>query len=345
MTVKDQNPGPSQQSSCRVLIVKLSALGDLFHVLPAVHVVKQRLDATIDWVAHPEYAGLVSCFTDVGRVICYPRRRFAALFPFFMRELRAERYDLVLDFQGLLKSALTARLARGGRRIGPARCREGAGLFYALRPPAVSDSRTARHAVLEALDVVRCLGLEAGDPVFPVKFPEVVPAGASPRIGLVPGSRWPSKNWPVEKFGIVADALHAKYGGSFYILGGPKDRRLCLALSEKRSADVFHDMCGSLDLVKLAGILQSLDLLITNDTGPMHIAAAVGTPVVAVFGPTSPQRTGPWGSGHQVLRADSPPRCSPCFRRRCKRGGDCLGAITEENVFNAAARVLESLGK
>ncbi len=333
-------------SSRRILIVKLSSLGDLFHALPAVHVLKQQLQAEIDWVTQPEYAALVACFTDVNRVIAFPRRRFFWGFREFMRALRAERYDWVVDLQGLFKSALTARLARGALRIGPLVRREGAGWFYSQRAGLCAGGQRARraHAVLTGLDTVRHLGLKIGEPVFPVSFPDFRLPGAVPRIGFVPESRWPSKNWPPERFAELAVCLHQRLGGTMVLLGDRRDSVTGAALAAGLPDTAFQNLSGTLDLVQLGGVLQALDLVITNDTGPMHMAAAVGTPVVALFGPTDPGRTGPWGTHHRVLRAEVMPDCAPCFQRHCPcRSGVCLTGITVAAVLAAALQALSGV--
>ncbi len=326
----------------RVLIVKLSSMGDLFHALPAVHVLKQCADAKIDWVVQSEYADLVGCFPEVDHVITFPRRRFLRQATVFLRALRREPYDLVVDLQGLLKSALTARLARARARVGPGFCREGAGHFYSVRPSRAIRRQPRRHAVIENLDTVAYLGLQTDEPVFPVQFPRVELAGTGPHIGLVPGTRWPSKNWPAEYFGQLADGFRHAIGGSVHLIGGPADRQRCRTLMQGRSTEGMYDLSGSLDLVRLGGVLQALDIVVTNDTGPMHMAAAAGTPVVALFGPTDPLRTGPWGAGHRVLRARPLPDCAPCFQRRCSRGhGECMSRIPVESVLAAVKEMLE----
>ena len=129
----------------RILVIKLSSLGDVAHALPAVRALKERTGADIDWVVQPEYAPLLACCPDVARTIAFPRRNVARGFFPFLRELRREKYDVVVDLQGLLKSAVAARLARGRRRVGPAWAREGAHHFYDAQPARAAGPR--RHAV------------------------------------------------------------------------------------------------------------------------------------------------------------------------------------------------------
>ena len=303
----------------RILIIKMSSLGDLFHALPTVHALKCGLGAQVDWVVNDLYVELVRAFTDVDQVIAFPRRRLAAGVRAFRRALREREYDLVVDLQGLLKSALVAKWARGARRIGPSFQREGARLFY---DEVAGQRNKNRHAVDECLDVVRHLGLPLLPATFPVRFPTVAVAGSRPRVALLPCSRQARKNWPPARFVEVARALQKAIGASLHLLGGPADRAVCAEIAAAAGAGVT-DWCGRTSLLEMGGLLREMDLLVTVDSGPMHVAAAVGTPVVAVFGPTHPVRTGPFGDAHIVVQ----------------RGPD-LGNLPAQPVIEAALEQL-----
>ncbi len=304
----------------RVLIIKMSSLGDLFHALPAVHALKRGLRAEIDWVANEQYADLVRAFTDVRRVIPFPRTRLAAGLREFRRALRAESYDLVVDLQGLLKSAVVGRWARTRRRIGPSFQREGAALLYS---EIAGERNKNRHAVEECLDVVAHLDLPPALPIFPVRFPAYPVEAARPRVALLPCSRQARKNWAPDRFVAVARALRRQAGASLFLLGSPADRAVCTQIAQAAGGPVT-DLCGRTTLLELGGLLQAMDLLVTVDSGPMHMAAAVGTPVVAIFGPTHPERTGPFGLGHTVVRQ-----------------GNDLAALPAEPVITAALNALK----
>lgn len=285
----------------RILVVKLSSLGDLFHALPAVHLIHRHTGAAIDWVCHDQYLELVRRFRPVSQAIGFPRHSFAREGLRFLRELRAREYDLALDFQGLLKSALAARTARALRRIGPSFSREGSRGFY----NAVSGpTNKHRHAVDECLDTARFLGCPDAPVEFPVDFPPFALDVPRPRVGLLPCSRRAEKNWPIARFVEVARALRARAAVNLVVLGGPADAAPCAQLTSAIGAGA-HNRCGRTSLLELGGLLRELDLLITVDSGPMHMAAAVGTPTVAIFGPTDPVRTGPYGSAHRVVRGGS----------------------------------------
>ena len=321
----------------QILIIKLSSLGDLFHALPAVRALKQGLNAQVDWVTQTSYVELVRCFTDVRRVIGFPRRGNGKDWARFMHELRRERYDLILDLQGLMKSALVTRLARGARRIGPSFHREGSRMLY----DAVAGLRNKeRHAVDELLDVVRFLGAPIPAVAeFPVTFPQRHIEANHPRIALAPCSRWPTKNWPAARFGEVARALHAKTGATFFIVGAPEDRSVCDEIARVLGTTALN-LCGQTSLVELGAVMAEMDLALTVDSGPMHMAAALGVPVLALFGPTDPRRTGPYGKQHRIW--DVPEEsCAKCFSARCRRGDlICMERIQPDAIIAAALDML-----
>lgn len=319
----------------RVLVVKLSSLGDLFHVLPAVHAIRRGLGSPVDWVTQPEYVALVRCFTDVDRVISFPRREWLRKQRNFLRELREEIYDLVVDFQGLLKSAWVARLARSKRVVGPASAREGARWLYT---DALGPRDRSVHAVEEAAGIARDLGLEVDLNVFPVQFPEIPCELPKPCIGLVPRSRWPTKNWPPDFFAETVKRLHSARNPSFVVFGSNADRPVGELIAA--AAPGVLNLCGQTTLPELGGWMRCMDLVISVDSGPMHVAAAVGRPVLALFGPTDPRRTAPWGSQHRVLVAPNC-ECRPCDDPVCPRDDlACLRLISPEQVANEALGLL-----
>ena len=313
----------------KILVVKLSSLGDLVQALPTVHVLKQQLQAEVHWAAQTEYVPFVRTFSDVDRAIAFPRKNVTRRAHGFLRDLRRDRYELVVDLQGLLKSALVTRLARANRRIGPSFHREGSRLFY---DEVAGLRNVARHAVDQIMDTARHLALDTSEYVFPIDAPRVKPDGPSPHLALCPLSRWRSKNWPVENIARLAAMLSERTNGTIHLVGGPGDRDKCAQICEAVSGQVVNH-AGQTSLVELTGLLAAVDLLVTNDSGPMHVAAAVGTPVLALFGPTDPGRTGPWGEQHRIVCADEP--CMPCFKRKCRRMA-CMHAIGVERVVREA---------
>jgi len=319
----------------RLLVVKLSSLGDLVHAMPAIERVRDGCGATsFDWVTQPEYENLVRCIDGVERVIPFPRRNFATGFGAFRRQLRMREYDLVVDFQGLWKSAVatrSAKLAKGGRRIGPSFAREGCRVLYHQCPPG--DSK--RHAVERCLDTPRLLGF-GDEPIrFPFSPPEVPePEGEIP-IAIFPKSRWLAKNWPLEYLAVLGKRLLERDGVFLHFLGGPKDVDVCDALVREVGSERSRNHAGRTPLPQLLGTIARMRLLIGNDSGPLHLAAAVGTPLLAFYGPTDPARTGPWGENTTVLEA---PRDGSSYKEETDR---VIRRISIDQAHAAAISILD----
>jgi lipopolysaccharide heptosyltransferase I len=322
-----------------MLIIRLSSLGDLFHALPAVHLLKKHLGAEIDWVTQPEYEAVVRCFSEVDRVLVFHRRNRLVHLREYLRTVRREKYDYIIDMQGLLKSALAGWVARGGRFVGPSYQREGARLFY----DAVAGTKNKnRHAVEEGLDVVRYLGLPVDEVCFPLDFgvpPMTVPERS---VALVPCSRWPTKNWPPEHFAVLAERLLEQGAERLFLVGGSDDHAVCSEIAEKISPEKVCNACGRTTLPELGALLKRMDLVVTVDSGPMHIAAALQVPVVSLFGATEPARTGPYGDTAFTVEGENRLDCQPCFSRHCSRGDfACLWRnVTPEMVARHTERIL-----
>ncbi len=322
----------------KVLIVKLSSMGDVLHALPAALEIKRQWGAEIHWAVHPVFAGLVRCFPCVDHIVEIPRRGGLSLFRQAVRRLRENKYDWVVDFQGLFKSAVLVRLARTDHRVGPGFWREGARLFYDAVP---KRPRPRRHAVEECLDLLPVLGLTRPEtPEFRLSPPELSPGTAGEgklRIAIAPVSRWTTKNWPLERFAETARRLVREMGAEVHILGGGADRPDAEELARLAGVEI-RNHCGEFDLPHSCALLRHMDALVTNDSGPMHLAAAMNIPCVALFGPTLPGRTGPYGPIHRVLQSDS---CAPCYRRTCPRGDfACLRDISVDRVMDAVRKTV-----
>lgn len=325
----------------RILVVKLSSLGDILHVLPTVCALKAQTGASIDWVVHPEFAAIVRCFAAVDNVLTFPRRKLFSEFRKSVRELRKVEYDLVVDLHGLMKSAIVTSLARAKRKIGPSYAREGSALFY---PERAGRMHRDCHAAVQAFDTLDYLKLERPTrDLNPSDFnlPSIdVPAG-SPLIAFAPVSRWDSKNWPIERFQELVPLIVKTYpSAKIVVLGGKADIEVGNEIASI-APEVVANLCGKSSIGESMSLLSRCSLLIANDTGPVHMAAAVGTRCLVVFGPTRPDWTGPFGSGHRVIMKSL--SCQPCLRHTCPRGTkECMSAITAEEVLTQA---LEMLGE
>ncbi len=336
--------------AARILLIKPSSLGDIVHTLPVVSAIKQhRPDVHITWVVKRQWAELVERVGGVDRV--WPvaptvRGWIAAGF-----ELRAERFDLAIDVQGLFRSGLLARLSGAPIRIGFANGREGSPVFYTHR---VTVPTPDMHAVNRYLSVLTVVGVSLPKkPQFEFRFPEEDMAqvrGVCQRQGLLldrpwiamnVGARWPTKRWPLTSFAAVVDQLYESRFAQVALIGSADDRQLGESL-RTLTKHSFIDLCGEIPLKCLPALLSTATAMITNDSGPMHIAAALRIPVIALFGPTSAARTGPYGDGHQVLSARIP--CSPCFSRICRHEPhlECLQLITPAHVGGVIRPLVEA---
>ena len=311
----------------KVLILKPSSLGDVVQALPVARLLQRaRPDAEIHWWLNRELVPLLEGDPDIARVIPFDRKRLGRLSGLprlitHLNALRAERYDWVIDLQALARSAFVSWYARGGFTIGLDDRREGAPAFY---DQAVPRAGFTTHAVDWYLDVLRSLGVpvDMGFEWLPPR-PEVhrllrcrIPSIDPDCIALQPGARWDNKRWPLEHFRQLIGQLRIRLPRTqILILGGAGDQPLGAALAGGGRAGVL-DLTGQLDLQELAEVMRRIRVLVTNDTGPMHIAAALGRPVVGLFGPTEPSRTGPYDSRHRILRHELP--WSPCMKSRCR---------------------------
>ena len=197
-----------------------------------------------------------------------------------------------------------------------------------------------RHAVEENLDIVRYLGIDSVEPEFLVSFPAREPAEKHPRVAMLPASRWRTKNWPINYFIDLAQRLQKARDVSLFLLGGPQDVGICGKI-ERALAGRIVNTAGKASLLETGGLLEKMDLLIANDSGPVHMAVAVGTPALVIFGPTDPLRTGPYGDRNRVVRISLP--CQPCFSRTCGEPGvPCLSGVMPQMVEETALGMLEN---
>ncbi|WP_372794979.1 glycosyltransferase family 9 protein [Pontiella sp.] len=315
----------------RILIVKTSSLGDLFHALPAVHLLKTAYDAEIDWVVNTQYVGLAECFSDVRKVIAFPRSGLLPNLGTFKAALQQETYDLVVDLQGLMKSALICRMAKrskGAKILGPSFQREGARFFYSA---VVGKKNKNRHAVDENLDVLRYLEKPDAPAEFPIRFPAVdfQCLEKKPAVVFAPCSRHEAKNWPWKRFVELGEHLDCQ----IILVGAPDDAETCRKIEDGLPEGACTNLCGKTSLLELGGVLQRADLVVTVDSGPMHMASAAGAPCLAIFGPTDPTRVGPYGDQHRVLRVSD-------VRSYSKQDLDSIKMVQTIDVIKTAGEML-----
>ncbi len=347
----------------RILIIKPSSLGDVVTTLPLLcDLFRAHPEAQIDWLIQPGLRALIENHDAVHRLIEFDRKKLAAWWwkpSVFaaLRRLLAElrngeggggRYDAVIDAQGLLRSAIFARATGAGTRIGFAHAREGAPAFYTHQV-----SLPDRGAKLLAVDRMRALGQVLGTkPDHPTEFRvPIQPRGEQQADGLLgaagfdrgsfiavlPGARWETKRWPMDRYAEITRRL-LDTGERVVLLGAADEKPLCDAIlqkikNQKSKIENVLNLAGRTDVAAVTAILTRSAWAIGNDSGPLHLAAALGKPVVAIYGPTSPEFVGPFGQLQSVLRHDVP--CHPCRRRHCGHHS-CMNGLPVELVWEKA---------
>ncbi len=335
-----------------ILIVKLSAIGDVIHTLPSLVALRYCYpQAHITWVVEEAASDLLMDHPMLDRVLVSRRKRWirdlkegpnrgAALREIlhFLRTLRDRPYDLVIDFHGLLKSAIFVLLSGGKRKLGYDSLQEGSGFFLNEKIP----EDMTKHAVDRYLDFPRHLGCEISKPEFPIGLQEAhfrsVQALLSEKnidssrgyVAVSPVAYWETKLWDEAKFAALCDLIVTDLDLPVVFTGESREGTIARIRSLMQAPSI--SVAGGTSLRELAVLYKKASLLLTTDSGPMHLAAAVGTPVVALFGPTSPERTGPYGSGHTIIRRGLP--CSPCFRKTCETV-ECMKIITVDEALQA----------
>ncbi len=324
-----------------ILIIKMSSLGDVLHVLPSVAALRKRFPkARLTWLVHPQFSGFVPDPPIIDEVIYFDKVKFNkmslgekwAYFKEMRALLHSRKFDLVIDMHGLFKSAVLAAISGCDNRIGFCEMWEGSGLVS--RP--VRGEHAKGHAIEQYLDVVRYLGCPVDEISFPMpdlqKEWEAVQkkteAVKEPYVVLVPGARWDTKIWPAEHFAKLADMI-LRDGKQVILAGGPEDAPLGAQIS--KLAPGATDLTGKTSLRELGALIRHCTVYISADTGPLFIAAAMKKPLIAMYGPTRPDRTGPYGSDNAVV-LKAPVACAGCLKRHC-RNWICMQSITPETVF------------
>jgi len=312
----------------KILVIKPSSLGDIVHSLPFLNVLRDSFPkAEIHWIIARGLEGLLEGHPMINKLWIINKddwkrikgagatiKELRSLF----KSLKAERYDIVIDLQGLLRSGILAKATGAPVRIGFKEAREGSRIFYTHTVKAGKDV----HAVDRYLEMAKFLGCDTSEVKFP--FPLSFTSQLSPfsfqlpdkYAVIVPGARWETKRWHPERFGELASMLSIRS----VIVGGESDIDIA-GIVVKNSGSNAVSIVGKTNLKELIEIMRNARFVVTNDSGPMHIAAALNVPVFAIFGPTNPLRTGPYGKSHVIIRKGL--ECSPCYRKKCK-GIKCM---------------------
>jgi lipopolysaccharide heptosyltransferase I len=342
----------------RVLIIKLGSIGDVVHTLPAVSALKQAWpETTVDWVVerkarvvlegNPQIAEIIEVDTHRWRKSPLQGKNWREIRTTLQR-LRGKKYDLALDFQGLWKSAALGWFS-GARQLAGldagALKEPGCRLFYHLK---VNPASGNRHVIEIYNDLVRAFGVPVSGYSFPLAVsPEdelwveaQVESMASAGFAVInPGGGWPTKNWDAANYGRLCHRIHQELELPCVITWGPGEEGLRDLLLENCPPPA--PLAIPTTIPQLVALVRRARVFIGGDTGPMHLAAAVGTPIVALFGPTDPIRNGPFHPADEVVYHPLP--CGPCYKRSCEAyQARCVREIPEEEIFRA---VVKRLGK
>jgi lipopolysaccharide heptosyltransferase II len=336
----------------RICLIKPSALGDVVQTLPLLGMLRQRFPAaTISWVIRRDLADLLTGHPDLTEVIPYHRDGGWREWRHLLAVLRQRRFDLVFDLQGLLRTAVMT-FATGARfRVGLDTAREGSSLACnCIVPNSGRDVPAHTRYGRVAMELgIPCPTIEAvisTEPRDEAWLTAQVCKLPRPLMAVHTGAGWETKRWPVEKFAEVAK----RFEGSVVAVGAESEQ-----LAAARIVDTVHgcgraalNLAGRTTLKQLAALLRAADVMVSNDSGPMHLAAAVGTPVVGIFTCTSPILSGPPLSGsrgarHELVSTGIP--CAASYYKYCPLADSahlgCMRELSVERVWSAVSRILD----
>ncbi|MBI4843335.1 MAG: lipopolysaccharide heptosyltransferase I [Nitrospirae bacterium] len=333
----------------RILIIKPSSLGDIIHALPFLKAVKDAYpESQVDWVVSKNLAGILEGNPLINELIIFDKDSWKSLrnLPATIREIKSFRknlgkryYEIIADLQGLLRSGLITHFTPGAMKIGFAGAREGSRFFYGKKVRI----NGAVHAVDKNLLIAKAIGAEAKKAEFPLYVDDAAKEKIAQKLGgideyilIAPSARWQSKRWPAEYFA----SLIAKINMPVVVTGTASDKDIIQGIKDESPGKII-DLCGKTGLKELMASISGAKAVVSNDSGPMHIASALKRPVIAIFGPTDYEKTGPYGwqknKDLHIIRAAVP--CSPCFKKKCKDMG-CMRKITVETVYAALKKYL-----
>ncbi|WP_416182370.1 lipopolysaccharide heptosyltransferase II [Acidaminococcus timonensis] len=334
-----------------ILIIKMSSLGDVIHALPFAAALRQTFpNSKISWLVHPQFSAFVPEPPIIDEILYFDKAAFGKMgwgkrwetLKKTREMLHSRHFDLVIDLQGLFKSAVMAWLTGCPNRIGYCEMREGSGLISR----AITGPNAHRHVIERYLDVARYLGAKVESITYPMpalteEMEEIrlrligagIPdkEGPLPYVVFVPGARWDTKRWPLDHYAALAKKFLER--GLYVVLaGGPGDAPLGEAILQQVGEDPrLIDFIGKTSLRELGALIKGCRFYVSGDTGPLHIATALQKPLVTMYGPTRPDRTGPYGNPQATVLL-SPAACAGCLKKHCDHW-TCMGAVTPEQVF------------
>jgi len=340
----------------RILIVRLSSLGDIIHTLPAVLLLKKMYPkAMLHWIVKENYAEVFKEVDFVDKVIpldiekwkkeFFTKETITQIFE-ISKKLKDTKYELAIDFQGSIKSGFISLLSRAPVRLSfsPFYCREPLAAFFAnvwVKPKELKMC----HKVEKNIKLLEPLNIKRHQVEFGLKVPPKSKKlqeffensnflnSKSAFVALNPGARWETKRWPTKHWVALTERL-AKSGLTPILIWGPGEEKIVNEIVKEASFPPV--VAPPTTLGELISFIANTDLFIAGDTGPLHIAAALGVPVIGLYGPTDPRLNGPYGQLDRVIMADI--SCRGCWRRRCSKL-ECMENIKPEAVFNLVRKI------
>jgi len=349
----------------KIAIVKLSALGDIVHALPVASALRERYPhAHLAWIVERKGRAILEGNPDLDEIITFDKARWIRELPYphrtlsviweighFAYLLRTANFDLAIDLQGLMKSGILTWLTGASVRIGFSSdcCREAANARFTTYH--VTPLEGDVHIVDKNLSLVRGLGINTRLKQFNIHIPESdrvyvhdflhkqQVAEDTPLVVINPGAGWETKCWGEDNFASLADMITSEVGGLVIFLWSPSELPLVKSIQRKMHHPSLR-ACPT-NLKQSMALMQRAHLFIAGDTGPLHMAAALDIPCIGIFGPTSPERNGPYGKTHRVVQTDVP--CRGCYQRFCT-SKKCMESIQADRILKTMWEMLPNIG-
>ena len=330
-------------ASERILLIRLSSLGDIVLTTPAIRAVRAHFPhAYIAMLVAKQSADILHENPHLNEIITFDRlakNKDTGEMLRVIRMLRERKFTLALDFQRKFRTEMLMHFSGAAERVGKGR----------LCTVRVHEQGN-KHATAHYFELLHAAGIPAEDRRLELFLSESERLDAAQRfdtagvnagqlkVGFFPGAGWKLREWMPDRFAAIGDKLVSRFNANVLIFGGPKETELVQTVGSLMNADAIP-FAGNLQIRQLAACIEKCDLFLTNDTGPMHIAAGVGTPTVSLFGPGNHIRFQPLGTLHQTIRHAVP--CSPCkqFTDKCK-DNICMKGIGADEVWESISRAL-----
>ncbi|QEL13749.1 glycosyltransferase family 9 protein [Limnoglobus roseus] len=333
----------------RIAIIKPSALGDIVHALPVLTALRERFpDAHITWVVNRGFEPLLVGHPHLNATLAFDRAAFRKLGSAvryslgFVNRLRRERFDLVIDLQGLLRTGLMCAATGSPVKVGFANAREGAARFYTHAVEVPDADRI--HAVDRYWRIAELLGCRSAKRfIVPLRESEVdavhreLATLPRPWLAVAAGAKWVTKRWPPAHFATLLTKAQREFGGTVLLVGAAEDNALSAEIASQLRGPV-RDFTGKTSLPKLAAVFAAADVMVGNDTGPLHLAAALGRPCVAPYTCTQVKLHGPYSSANTAVETGVP--CAGSYLKKCPNGMVCFADLTPEKLWPPLAEVL-----